>query len=79
MPLNQNAILSILMEEVAGTEERCEGYREALTDVIADIVTLERQHKIQQMNIQQKIGDKFNATGKWLADSLGDIGREGKE
>ena len=54
MPLNENKIISIILDECKTINERCEGYREELVDVITDIITAERQHRVQGMNIQQK-------------------------
>lgn len=68
MPLNERKIITILLDECKSAEERCEGYRDELVDVIVDIVTAERQHQVQGTNIQQKINDKCNAAGRFLAE-----------
>ena len=67
MPINEQKVIGILLEEVDEAPERCEGYRDELRDTIAEIVTLERSNRQQRTNIQQKIDDKCNATGVWLA------------
>lgn len=63
-------ISSIIMKECGEIEERCKGYREALIDVITDILEDERQHLIQgrSTNIQKKVNDKCNAVGRFLAE-----------
>ena len=67
MPMNEQKVISILLEEVDEAPERCEGYRDELKDTIAEIVTLEHSNRRQRINIQQKVDDKCNATGVWLA------------
>lgn len=57
MPLNDKKIISIILEECNGVEERCEGYREEIREVIADILKYERDHRLAATNIQQKIND----------------------
>ena len=68
MPLNERKIISIILDECKTIEERCEGYREELTETIADIITLERQHLVHGTNIQQKVNDKCNAAGLFLTE-----------
>ena len=73
MPLNDLKVLQIILAEVQATEERCDGYRKVLEDTLIDIIGLERLHQIQKTNIQQKISDKCNATGRWLAAHTEDV------
>ena len=68
MPLNSKKIINIILEECESIKERCYGYREELVEVIAEIIDYERQHRYQAMNIQQKINDKINTTGRFLAE-----------
>jgi hypothetical protein len=51
-------------------EERCRGYRDEIVSTIADILELERLHRIKAINIQQKINDKCDATGRILAENI---------
>ena len=67
MPLNDSKVREIIREEVQSLEERCPGYREMLADTLVTIIELEWQHQVQATNIQQKISDKCNAAGRWLA------------
>ena len=67
MPLSQQKIIRIIFDECKTIEERCVGYKEELIDVIAEIIALERQHRLQGMYIQQKINDKCNAAGYFLS------------
>ncbi len=68
MPLNERKIISIILEEMEKVEEQCPGYREEIQDVIADIIEYERQHRVAGTNIQQKVNDKINAAGRYLAE-----------
>lgn len=67
MPLNERKIIGIILDECKSVEERCEGYREELVEVISDIITTERQHRVQGTNVQQ-ISEKCNAAGRFLAE-----------
>ena len=68
MPLNEKKIINIILEECQSVKNKCEGYREEIMDVVTDIISVERQHRIQGTNIQQKVNDKFNAAGRYLAE-----------
>ena len=68
MPLNERKIISIILDECNNLEPRCRGYREELIEVLTEIITAERQHRVQGTNIQQKINDKCNAAGRFLAE-----------
>lgn len=79
MPLNERKIISIILDECKTVEERCKGYREELIEVITEIITAERQHRVQGTNIQQKINDMCNTTGRFLAERRGAAGAVGEE
>ena len=66
--MNDKRIINIILEQCKIVDERCNGYRRELAETIADIVTAERQHRIQGTNIQQKVSDKCNAAGRFLAE-----------
>ena len=67
MPLNDRKIITIILDECESIQERCGGYREELIETITEIIALERQHRVQGTNIQQKINDKCSAAGNFLA------------
>jgi hypothetical protein len=71
MPLNDRKIIQIILEECRQVQERCEGYREEVIEVISDIVEYERQHRVQPTNIQKKISDKCNAAARFLSEKQG--------
>lgn len=77
MPLNEKKIITIILEECKSIPERCDGYQEELVETITDIIQAERQHKTQGTNIQQKINDKCNTAGRFLASKRGQL--EGSE
>ena len=79
MPLNERKIISIILDECKTIEERCDGYQEELVDAITDIITAERQHRVQGTNIQQQISDKCNATGRFLAEQRGQARTAGED
>ena len=67
MPLNQQKIITIILDECKSIEERCAGYKEELVEVITEIIAAERQHRVQNTYIQQRINDKCSAAGDFLA------------
>lgn len=66
MPLNEKKIISIILEECGGIEERCKGYREEIHEVITDILMHERGHRISRTHIQKKVNDRCNAAARFL-------------
>jgi len=70
MPLNQNKIISIILEQCQDIEERCRGYHNEVLNVVAEILILESLHRTNKLNIQQKINDKINATGLFLSNNI---------
>ena len=70
MPLNNRKIIKIILNECEFVEERCEGYKEEICEVITDIFEFERQ-RIEQgtRNIQQKITGKCQSTGDFLLEN----------
>ena len=68
MPLNERKIISIILDECKDIEERCDGYKEEMIEVVSDIIQEERKHIISGTHIQKKINDKFSAAGHFLAE-----------
>ena len=71
MPLNDRKIISVILDQCGGIEERCGGYREEIIEVISEIFDYERRHRISATNIQKKINDKLNAAAHFLAKQRG--------
>ncbi|MCS1408244.1 MAG: hypothetical protein M2R45_01417 [Verrucomicrobia subdivision 3 bacterium] len=67
MPLNDRKIISIILEECEEIEERCDGYRQEIIEVISEILQYERSHKVSATNIQKKINGKLDAAARFLA------------
>lgn len=70
MPLIPKKIVSIISDQCMNLEERCKGYRGEIFSTIADILELERLHRMRAISIQQKINDKCDATGRFLAENI---------
>ena len=68
MPMNSQKVLEILLEEVDAVEEPCAGYGDELRNTVAEIMMAEREHIVQRTTIQQKIDDRCEVAGKWLAN-----------
>ena len=71
MALNQQKLVSIIMEESRKLPERCKGYQAEVIETLCDIIALERQHRREGIYIKQKVADKCNALGRFLAESRG--------
>ena len=69
--MSDKKIVSIILTQCAELEERCEGYKEAIIDVITDILDFERRHRISPTNIQKQINEKCNAAALYLAAQRG--------
>ena len=77
MPLNDKKIISIILEQCESIEERCEGYRSEVIEVISKILEYERGHRVSATNIQKKINDKCSAAARFLTEQRGqDSGTE---
>ena len=72
MPTNEFKVIKIILAEVGTIEERCEGYRDSLTEALTDIITDERRHHVTGTNIQQRVAAKCSAVGQFLAEKRTD-------
>lgn len=68
MPINEKKIAQILRDECQSIEERCNGYKDELVQVIIDILKAEEGHRIRATNIQQKINARCRAAGDSLME-----------
>ena len=71
MPRNDSKIIDIIKTECQTVDERCEKYRETIFETLADIILEESQHRVKGTNIQQKVKDKCQAAGRYLAQKSG--------
>jgi hypothetical protein len=63
-------VLEIILEEAGRVDERYDGYRAELTETVAEIVSIERAHKVISRNVKQDIAGQVNRLGSELADHL---------
>ena len=56
--MNDKKVVSIIFKQCQEIGERCEGYREAIIELITEILDCERRHRISPTNIQKLINDK---------------------
>ena len=68
MSLNNQKIISIILEQCTEVEERCDGYKKEIVGVISDILEYERSHRVSATNIQKQINNKCNAAAQFLAN-----------
>lgn len=66
MAYNDKKILGVLLGELKTIDERCEGYREELGQLLGDVLQAEREHAIARTNVVKKIGDQVNTVAMWL-------------
>lgn len=77
MSVAPRRLINALKQHCDQVPERVPGYREALLDQLADIMTAEREATIRRFAIQQKVTDCCEALGEFLARRSGP--GEGKE
>lgn len=66
MAYKDEKVVTIIMEQAAGVEERCSGYREEVQLALAEIIQAERQHQFARTNIVSKVGDLVGRVGTFL-------------
>ena len=68
--MDSRRVLEIILEESGAVDERYDGYRKDLTEVVAEIVNIERQHRLLSRNVKKEIADQINTLGGDLAEKL---------
>jgi len=58
-------IIGIIIEQIAKVDERCPGYREEVTNIVAEILQAERQNQFARFNVVQKVGDLVSRVGQY--------------
>ena len=66
MAYRDEKIVRVLLEVAASRDERCEGYREELTQALADIVQKERANLFQRRRIVVEVGDIISRVGTFI-------------
>ena len=64
VPLEGQRIVRIIIEECSSLPEHYPGYRKDLLDLVTDILALERQRAWQNIAIQKKTLDAFDAAAE---------------
>lgn len=67
MPLNDRKINALLLQQCGRIEERCDGYKEQMINVITEILHHEYQHRISATNIQKKINNECSIAARFLS------------
>ena len=67
MAYKDEKIVRVLLDEASNVEERCEGYRDELTEALAEIVQKERAHLFQKSNIVVDIADIVGRVGTFVS------------
>ena len=66
MAYKDEKISRVLLEEASKVDERCEGYREELTEAITEIVQKENAHLLQRTNIVVDIADIVSRVSRFI-------------
>lgn len=66
MAYKDEKIVRVILDEASNVAERCEGYREELTEALAEIVQKERAHLFQKSSIVVDIADIVGRVGKFV-------------
>ena len=67
MSFNAQKMANLILNECESIEERCDGYKEKLVEVIVAILRAEKEHSVSAINIRQQINDACKNTGDFLA------------
>lgn len=67
MSFNAEKMANIILNECESIEERYEGYKKNLVDVIVEILRTEKEHSVKGINIRQLINDACKNAGDFLA------------
>lgn len=66
MGYKDEKVVTIILEQISGVEERCPGYRDEVQQALVEILQAERQHQFSRMNIVSKISDLVGRVGTYL-------------
>lgn len=66
MAYKDEKIVRVLLDEAGAVDERCNGYREELTEAMAEIIQKERAHLFQRTNIVVDIGDIISRVATFI-------------
>ena len=66
MPLNEQKVLEVIIDNVEEVTARYPKYRSDIMGLVAEVISLERDHEFVRSNIKSKIADKINLAGRAL-------------
>lgn len=66
MPVNDQRVVQIILENVGQIENRYDGYLDDMRHLVANVMVLEMEHQIQKTNIKQLIAEKVALTASDL-------------
>lgn len=66
MSYNKEKMVQLILNECESIEERCDGYRKEIIDVVVKILTAEKEHQAQRTNIQKQVDTECYAVGDFL-------------
>ena len=69
MAFNKEKILSILDDQIDQLDEKCDGYKEEMRNLVNNVVRLETEHSVSRTNVSQKIEEYIIKTGKFLKEN----------
>ena len=75
MAYNDRKILGVLLAGLTAVPERHDGYRDDMTNLLTEVLNLEREHALKRMDIVKRIGDHVNTVGMSLYKSRGESGQ----
>ena len=67
MSFNVQKMANIILNECESIEEKCDGYKEKLVEIIVEILRSEKEHSVKGINIRQQINDACKDGGDFLA------------
>lgn len=66
MSFNAEKMVKLILSEHKSIENRCDGYREKVLDVIVEILNAEKEHKVQRTRIQKTVNEACHSAGDFL-------------
>ena len=70
MSFNPQKMVNLILSELESIEERGQGYREKLVDVIVEILRAEKEHLVQSTQIQKQVNEICYKAGNFLIEKL---------
>lgn len=68
--MDTQRVVEIILEEARKVEARYPNYTDDVCAAVAEIVTIERQHRFATRNVKQDIAAQINTLGNDLAGNL---------